>query len=92
MAIQKETKNLPLVAQISKVMNSFPRALAPPLLLGDEGTFTYRKHPYTQKNIPNVNTYMNVFFFSYIYKPATSSHPKPELFGTTTLTLLLTGS
>jgi hypothetical protein len=35
---------------------------------------------------------MNVFFFSYIYKPATSSHPKPGLFGTTTLTLLLTDS
>jgi hypothetical protein len=33
---------------------------------------------------------MNVFFISYIYKPATSSHPKPGLFETTTLTLLLT--
>jgi hypothetical protein len=39
-----------------------------------------------------VNTYKNVFFASYIYKPVTSSHSKPELFGTATLTLLLTGS
>jgi hypothetical protein len=31
------------------------------------------------RNIPNVNTYMNVFYISYIYKPATSSHAKPEL-------------
>jgi hypothetical protein len=35
---------------------------------------------------------MNVFFISYIYKPATSSYPKPGLFGMTTLTLHLTGS
>jgi hypothetical protein len=44
------------------------------------------------KNIPNVNTYKNVFFISYFYKPATSSHSKLGLFGTTTLTLLLTSS
>jgi hypothetical protein len=35
---------------------------------------------------------MNVFYISYIYKSAISSHTKPGLFGTTTLTLLLTGS
>jgi hypothetical protein len=29
------------------------------------------------------------FYISYIYKPATSSHAKPGLFETTTLTLLL---
>jgi hypothetical protein len=32
---------------------------------------------------------MIVFFIQHIYKSATSSHSKPELFGTTTLTLLL---
>jgi hypothetical protein len=50
------------------------------------------KTPSSSKNIPNGNTYMNVFFISYIYKPATSSHAKPGLFETTSLTLLLTGS
>jgi hypothetical protein len=35
--------------------------------------------PSNQKNIPNVNTYMNVFYISYIYKPATSAHVKPGL-------------
>jgi hypothetical protein len=32
------------------------------------------------------------FYISYIYKPATSSHAKPGLFETTTLTLLLASS
>jgi hypothetical protein len=32
------------------------------------------------------------FYISYIYKPATSSHAKPRLFETTTLTLLLASS
>jgi hypothetical protein len=91
MAIQKETKNLPLVTQISQVMNPFTRALTPPFI-GRRRDFYIPKTPSHLKNIPNVNTYMNVFFISYIYKPATSSHPKPELFGTTTLTLPLTGS
>jgi hypothetical protein len=40
-------------------------------------------------NIPSVNAYKNVFFVLHIYKSATSSHSKPGLFGTTTLTLLL---
>jgi hypothetical protein len=35
---------------------------------------------------------MNVFYISYIYKPATSSHTKPGLFETTSLTWLLTDS
>jgi hypothetical protein len=36
--------------------------------------------------------YMNVFYISYIYMPATSSHTKPDLFETTSLTWLLTDS
>jgi hypothetical protein len=35
---------------------------------------------------------MHVFYISYIYKSVTSSHAKPGLFETTSLTLLLTGS
>jgi hypothetical protein len=35
--------------------------------------------------------YMHVFYISYIYKSATISHVKPELFETMSLTLLLTG-
>jgi hypothetical protein len=60
--------------------------------IGRQRDFYILKTPSSSKNIPNVNTYKNVFFASYIYKPATSSHSKPRLFGTTTLTLLLTGS
>jgi hypothetical protein len=41
------------------------------------------------RNIPSVNAYKNVFFVQHIYKSATSSHSKPGLFGTITLTLLL---
>jgi hypothetical protein len=37
-------------------------------------------------------THTNVFYISYIYKPATNSHAKPGLFETTTLTLLLASS
>jgi hypothetical protein len=39
-----------------------------------------------------VNTCTNAFYISYIYKSATSSHTKPGLFETTSLTLLPTGS
>jgi hypothetical protein len=35
---------------------------------------------------------MNVFYISYIYKLATSSHAKPRLFEATSLTWLLAGS
>jgi hypothetical protein len=35
---------------------------------------------------------MHVFYISHIYKSATSSHTKPGLFETTSLTLLLTSS
>jgi hypothetical protein len=41
------------------------------------------------ENIPSVNTYRTVFPTLHIYKSDTSSHSKPRLFGTTTLTLLL---
>jgi hypothetical protein len=88
---RKETKDLLLVAQIPKILNPFTRALAPPFI-GRRRDFYIPKTPSSSKNIPNVNTYKNVFFISHIYKPATSSHSKPGLFGTTTLTLLLTGS
>jgi hypothetical protein len=88
---QEETKNLPQVAKASKVVNPFTRALAPPFI-GRRRDFYIPKTLSSSKNIPNVNTYMNVFFISYIYKPATSSHSKPGLFETTTLTLLLTNS
>jgi hypothetical protein len=47
------------------------------------------KTPSASENIPSVNAYKNVFFIRHIYKSATSSHSKPGLFGTTTLTLLL---
>jgi hypothetical protein len=89
--MQKETKNLPLVAQISKVMNPFTRALAPPFI-GRRRDFYIPKTPLHSKNILGVNTHTNVFYISYIYKPATSSHAKPGLFETITLTLLLASS
>jgi hypothetical protein len=63
-----------------------------PAFIGRRRDFYIPKTPLRSRNIPNVNTYMNIFYISYIYKPAISSHPKPGLFGTTTLTLLLTGS
>jgi hypothetical protein len=72
-------------------MDPFTRALTPPFI-GRRRDFYIPKTPLRPKNIPNVNTYINVFYISYIYKSATSSHPKPGLFETTTLTLLLTGS
>jgi hypothetical protein len=76
------------MAQVPKDLNPFPRALAPPFI-GRRRDFYIPKMPSSSKNIPNVNTYKNVFFIQHIYKPATSSHTKPGLFGTTTLTLLL---
>jgi hypothetical protein len=85
---QKETVNLPCGGTSSKNLNPFTRALAPPFI-GRRRDFHIPKTPSSSKNIPNVNTYKNVFFISHIYKPATSSHSKPRLFGTTTLTLLL---
>jgi hypothetical protein len=89
--MQKETEKLSVVAQISKVMNPLHVPSHPPFIRRRRD-FDIPKTPSRSKNIPNVNTYMNVFFISYIYKPATSSYPKPGLFGMTTLTLHLTGS
>jgi hypothetical protein len=50
-----------------------------PPFIGRRRDFYILKTPSHSKNIPNVNTYMK-------------NIPKPGLFGTTTLTLLLTGS
>jgi hypothetical protein len=60
--------------------------------IGRRRDFYIPKTPSNLKNIPSVNMYMNVFYISYIYKPATSSHTKPGLFETTSLTWLLTDS
>jgi hypothetical protein len=87
----KETKNLLKTVQASKVVNPFTRALVPPFI-GRRRDFYIPKTTSNLKNIPSVNMYMNVFYISYIYKPATSSHTKPGLFETTSLTLLLTDS
>jgi hypothetical protein len=75
---QEETKNLLKTAHASKVVNPFTRALAPPFI-GRLRDFYIPKVPSNLRDIPNVNTYMNVFYISYIYKPATNSHVKPEL-------------
>jgi hypothetical protein len=75
---QEETRNLLKTAHASKVVNPFTRALAPPFI-GRRRDFYIPKVPSNLRNISNVNTYMNVFHFLYIYKPATSSHTKPEL-------------
>jgi hypothetical protein len=85
----KERKNLLKTVQASKVVNPLTRALAP-AFIGRRRDFYIPKTPSNLKNIPSVNTYMNVFCISYIYKPATSSHTKPGLFETMSLTLLLT--
>jgi hypothetical protein len=80
-----ETKNLWKPEHASKVVNPFTRALAPPFI-GRRREFYIPRLPSNLRNIPNVNTYKNVFYIlwfvgliSYIYKPATSSHFKPGL-------------
>jgi hypothetical protein len=75
---QEVTKNLLKPAQASKVVSPFTRALTPHFI-GRRRDFYIQKIPSNQKNIPNANTYMNVFYISYIYKPATSSHVKHGL-------------
>jgi hypothetical protein len=75
---QEDTKNLLKAAQASKVVSPFTCSLAPPFI-GRRRDFYIPKVPSNPRNIPNVNTYMNVFYISYIYKPATSSHVKPGL-------------
>jgi hypothetical protein len=87
----KETKNLLETVQASKVVSPFIRALAPPFI-GRRMDFYISKTPSNSKNIPSVNMYMNAFYISHIYKPATGSHTKLGLFETTSLTLLLTDS
>jgi hypothetical protein len=87
----EETRNLLKTAQTSKVVNAFTRALTPPFI-GRRMDFYIPKVPSDPRNIPSVNMYMNVFYISYIYKPATSSHTKPGLFETTSLTWLPTDS
>jgi hypothetical protein len=87
----EETRNLLKTAQTSEVVNAFTRALAPPFI-GRRRDFYIPKVPSEPRNIPSVNMYMNVFYISYIYKPATSSHTKPGLFETTSLTWLPTDS
>jgi hypothetical protein len=69
----------------SKVVNPFTRALVPPFI-GRWRDFYIPRLPSNLGNIPNVNTYKNVFYIpwfagliSYIYKPATSSRFKPGL-------------
>jgi hypothetical protein len=63
-----------------------------PPFIGRRRDFYIPSIPLNLKNIPSVNTHTNVFYISYIYKPATSSHVKPGFFETTTLTLLLASS
>jgi hypothetical protein len=82
---REETRNLLRTAQTSKVMNAFTHALAPPFI-GRRRDFYIPKIPSDPRNILTVNMYINVFYFSYIYKPATCSHTKPRLFETTSLT------
>jgi hypothetical protein len=89
--MQEETRNLLKTAQTSKVVTPVTRALAPPFI-GRWRDFYIPKVPSNPRNIPNVNTYMNVFYISYIYKLATSSHAKPGLFEAMSLTWLLAGS
>jgi hypothetical protein len=88
---QEETRNLPKIAQASKVVSPFTHALVPPFI-GSRRDFYIPKVPSNPRNIPNVNTYMNVFYIPYIYKLATSSHAKLRLFEATSLTWLLAGS
>jgi hypothetical protein len=87
----EETRNLLKTAQTSKVVNAFTRVLASPFI-GRWRDFYIPKIPSDPRNIPSVNMYMNVFYISYIYKPATISHTKPGLFETTSLTWLPTDS
>jgi hypothetical protein len=63
-----------------KIVNLFTRALAPPFI-GRWKDLYIPKTPSSSKNIPNVNTYKNVFFISYIYKLTTSSQSKPDFLG-----------
>jgi hypothetical protein len=48
------------IAQTSKVVNAFTRALTPPFI-GSRRDFYIPKIPSDPRNIPSVNMYMNVF-------------------------------
>jgi hypothetical protein len=56
-----ETKNLRKPVLVSKVVNPFTRALAPPFI-GRRRDFYIPRIPSNLENIPTVNTYMNVFY------------------------------
>jgi hypothetical protein len=89
--MQEETENLLKDCFNLKSCVPFTCALTPPFT-GRRRDFYIPKIPLNSKNIPSVNTYTNVFYTLYIYKLATSSHAKPGLFETASLTLLPTGS
>jgi hypothetical protein len=57
---RKEAMNLPVDGTSSNNLNPFTRALAPPFI-GRRRDFYISKTPSSSKNIPNVNTYKNVF-------------------------------
>jgi hypothetical protein len=57
----RETKNLQKTVLVSKVVNPFTRALAPPFI-GRRRDFYISKIPSNPRNIPSVNMYMNVFY------------------------------
>jgi hypothetical protein len=82
---KKGTTNPWKLVFASKVVNHFTRALVPPFI-GRRRDFYIPRLPSNLKNIPSVNTYMNVFYIpwfarliSYIHKPVTSSHLEPGL-------------
>jgi hypothetical protein len=56
-----ETKNLRKPVLASKVVNPFTRALEPPFI-GRQRDFCIPTLPSNLRNIPNVNTYKNVFY------------------------------
>jgi hypothetical protein len=58
---EEETKNLQKPVLVSKVVNPFTRALAPPFI-GRRRDFYILRIPLNLENIPSVNTYMNVFY------------------------------
>jgi hypothetical protein len=56
----RDTKNLQKTVLVSKVVNPFTRALAPPFI-GRHSDFYIPKIPSNPRNIPSVNMY-NVFY------------------------------
>jgi hypothetical protein len=56
---ERGDKESPKTAHASKVVNPFTRALAPPFI-GRRREFYIPKIPSDLRNIPSVNTYMNV--------------------------------